>query len=36
MIYGQKPKYRNNGSLVAKSRTGMCQTTNRMSRWRKP
>jgi len=27
MVYGQKPKYRSNGCLVAKSRIGMCQTT---------
>ena len=25
MVYGQKPKYYYNGSLVAKSRIGMCQ-----------
>ena len=27
MIYGQKPKYRNNGSLVANSRIERGQTT---------
>lgn len=29
--YGQKPKWSNNGSLGAKFRIGMCQTTIPMS-----
>lgn len=31
MIYGQNPKYLNNGCLGAKSRIGMCQQTMIMS-----
>ena len=31
MIYGQNPKYLNNGCLGAKSRIGMCQTVRAMS-----
>lgn len=31
MIYGQNPKYHNNGCLGAKFRIGMCQQTMIMS-----
>ena len=31
MVYGQNPKYLNNGCLVAKSRIEICQTVRIMS-----